>query len=314
MTRYWIDTDPGLDDALALLLALGETADQVVGVSSVRGNVDEPVAARNLAGLLARFRERGLYPGAAAMQVARGARQPLIGGGPDGPDAVPGLTGLGNLNWPAPAGWERVGQPPAALALARAAGEMADLQLVCLGPLTNLALALHLEPELPERLGGLTIMGGSLRAGGNATPAAEFNFLADPEAAQLVLAAGFKQIGLVPIDGCREVQLLAPELERLRELPTPAARLADELLSNWAPRIQRQRGLTLYDAAAWLLTMHPELGRWKEVHLTVDTSGGAARGASLADWLGVGQRQPNVRVSMGIDRGALVEAFFAALA
>jgi purine nucleosidase len=314
VTRYWIDTDPGLDDALALLLALGEAADQVVGISSARGNVVEPVAARNLAGLMARFRECGLDPGTDAMQVARGARQPLIGGRSDRPDTLHDLTGLGNPGWVAPKGWERVGQPPAALSLARAAGELADLHLVCLGPLTNLALALHLEPELPERLGGLTIMGGSLRAGGNATPAAEFNFLADPEAAQLVLAAGFKQVGLVPIDACRGVQLLAPELERLRELPTPAARLADELLSGWAPRIQRPRGLTLYDAAAWLLTVHPELGRWEEVHLTVDTGAGAARGASLADWLEVGQRPPNVRVSMGIDRVALVEAFIAALA
>jgi purine nucleosidase len=313
VTRYWIDTDPGLDDALALLLALGEDANQVVGVSSVRGNVDEPVAAQNLAGLLAKFRESGLHPGVAAMQVARGARQPLIGGS-DRPDTFPDLTGLANIGWAAPAGWERVGQPPAALALAHAAGELADLHLVCLGPLTNLALALHLEPELPERLGGLTIMGGSLRAGGNATPAAEFNFLADPEAAQLVLTAGFKQIGLVPIDACRGVQLLAPELERLCALPAPAARLADELLSSWEPRIQRPRGLTLYDAAAWLLTVHPELGRWEEVHLTVDTGAGAARGASLADWLGVGRRPPNVRVSMGIDRVALIEAFFAALA
>ena len=314
MTRYWIDTDPGLDDALALLLALGESADQVVGLSSVRGNVSEPVAARNLTGLLARFQERGLQPGPAAPRIARGAWQPLIGGRSDRRDAALDLTGLGHLDWVAPEGWQRVGQPPAALALARAAGEVADLHLVCLGPLTNLALALHLAPELPERLAGLTIMGGSLRAGGNATPAAEFNFLADPEAAQLVLSAGFKWIELVPIDGCRDVQLLASELERLRELPTTAAQLADELLANWAPRIQRPRGLTLYDAAAWLLTLHPDLGRWDQVHLTVDTGAGAARGASLADWLGVGQRQPNVRASLTLDRDALVEAFFAALA
>jgi len=312
---YWIDTDPGLDDALAILLAIREVGDDLIGLSSVHGNGEEPAMAHNLLRVLATYQQLGLTPARWTPSIARGARQPLAGGLPERGEGYHGEQFLGGLTWQAGAEWSgRIGSEPAAVAIARAAQRVPDLQLVCIGPLTNLALALHLEPNLPGWLRGVSIMGGSLRAGGNQTLAAEFNLLTDPEAAGVVMEAGFRDIALVPLDVCDEVRLFADDLARLDTQDTSASRTARDLLRHFESRAPAGRGVPFYDPCAWLLTTHPELAHWAPVYVAVDTGDGVGRGASLADWRGRSGHQPNVRAATHVvNRGALLDRFFTLL-
>jgi inosine-uridine nucleoside N-ribohydrolase len=313
--HYWIDTDPGLDDALAILLAVREIGASLVGLSSVHGNGEEPLMAHNLLRVLATYERIGLVPTDWSPAIARGARQPLAGGAPERGEAYHGEACLGGLPWSAGPGWSsRVRSASAAVAIVETARQVADLHLVCIGPLTNLALALHLEPELTRLVAGVTVMGGSLRSGGNETLAAEFNFLADPEAASVVLEAGFRVLALVPLDVCDEARLSTHDLARLDALGTDASRTARDLLRHFERRAPPDRGVPFYDPTAWLLTTHPQLAHWETIYVAVDTGSSLARGASLPDFRNRAGRSPNVRAATRLlDRDQFVERFFALL-
>lgn len=315
MTRYWIDTDPGLDDAIAILLALRQVGADLVGLSTVQGNVEEAEAARNLARVLGTLDDESLLPEDWQPVLARGAEAALANGPVYRGYAYHGSDGLGNLPWRPARRWEPRLLPAAASALVDAVRRWGDdLHLVCIGPLTNLATAVRLEPRLPSMLRQVTIMGGSLRAGGNETLAAEFNFLADAEAARDVLAAGFAQVRLVTLDGCLETRLFPPDLAALQALGTPAARVAAELLEPYGRRITGPRGVPMYDPTAWLGATLPDLLRWEALYVVVDTGRDVAHGATLADWRGRTELEPNVRVAMGVaDRAAYLEALLAIL-
>jgi purine nucleosidase len=219
---------------------------------------------------------------------------------------------LGGLPWSPTDEWTgRLQRLPAAAAIIQAARQFDDLHLVCIGPLTNIALALHLEPELTKRVSGVTIMGGGLRSGGNATVAAEFNFSVDPEAANVVLDAGFRDVALVPLDVCDEVRLMRGDAARLEHQATPASGAARDLLRWFETRATPERGLPFYDPTAWLLTMRPEAAGWEHVYVTVDTGHDRGRGASLADWHRRSSHAPNVRAATHlVDRQLLIEHFF----
>jgi purine nucleosidase len=314
--RYWIDTDPGLDDALAILLAVREIGSGLVGLSSVQGNGEEPTMAHNLLRILATYHRTRLAPTDWSPAIARGARRPLAGGAPERGEAYHGEACLGGLPWHAGPEWSsRVGSAPAALAIVETARQVPDLHLVCIGPLTNLALALGLEPELPNLVTGVTVMGGSLRCGGNQTLAAEFNFLSDPEAASVVLEAGFRDFALVPLDVCDAARLSTQDLARLDAVGTVASGAARDLVRHFERRAPADRGVPFYDPTAWLLTTHPELAHWETVYVAVDTGSSLARGASLADWRNRAGRQPNVRAATRLlDRDQFVDRLFMLLA
>lgn len=301
---YWIDTDPGLDDALALLLAVRGVGDRLVGVSTVQGNGAEPLVANNLLRILSEFERAAILPREWAPVIARGAQVPLMGRDVARGYAYHGDDCLGNLPWTVNATWPtRVSPTPAAVAIVSAAARWTgDMHLVCLGPLTNLALALRLDPTIVERVAGVTIMGGSLRAGGNETLAAEFNFVSDAEAAAIVLGAGWRSLNLVPVDVCDQARLREPDLSRIEALETPAARVARDLLGYFDRFVRSERGAPFYDPTAWLLLIHPELAVWEDVYVAVDASGGVGHGASLVDWRKRARHAPNVRAAMGLQQ------------
>jgi inosine-uridine nucleoside N-ribohydrolase len=314
--HYWIDTDPGLDDALAILLSIREVGGDLVGLSSVQGNGDEPLMAHNLLRVLTTYQDVGVFGASWRPTIARGARGPLDGGTPVRAEVFHGPDCLGGLPWIAGPHWTaRLHGSPAAVVICEAVRTLDDLHLVCIGPLSNLALALQLDPELPSRVAGLTIMGGSLRTGGNHTLAAEFNFLADPEAASQVLEAGFKNVALVPLDVCDDARLLASELERIDSIGSQVSRTARDLLRYFETRSTPERGVPFYDPTAWLLTTLPEVAQWEDIYVAVDTGHSVGRGASLADWRGRSGRRPNVRAATRLlDRPAFIEHFLALLA
>lgn len=302
-TRYWIDTDPGVDDALAIIYAVVDLKDRLVGLSTVQGNVPERQAAWNLARLLKQLRN-GVSSPTWAPTVSRGSRTALTRDGyrPDdyATDGYHGRDGLGGVGWTAEGNWEGNRAAVAAQAIVETARRFPKLGLVCLGPLTNIALALRLDPDLPKSIGSVIIMGGSLRAGGNETMAAEFNFAADAESAQLVLQAGFVDVKLIPIDPCEDVRLGPRERTIIRECKSPAAALVNELLDGLDHLLVKEQGVALYDLVAWILASRPHLANWESVYVAVDTNNGIAHGASIADWRRRSGQTPNLCAAIGV--------------
>jgi purine nucleosidase/pyrimidine-specific ribonucleoside hydrolase len=302
-----IDTDPGIDDALALFLAWGTPALRVEAITTVAGNVSVDLATANVFRLLDAARPGRRPP------VARGAaaplRQPLATAA-----HVHGDDGLGRLDrFHAPDGRPRYPAPRLDLEM-RDGPELildavdrfgAELTLVALGPLTNVALALARDRARLARVGRLVVMGGAVAAPGNVTPAAEFNFFVDPDAAAAVFAAGLP-IDLVPLDVTRQVRLEAAALEAA--LPAPRGEARQLLLDLTAhgfefSAVRGEGGIALHDPLAVAVVADPSLVGWESLHVAVETDSPLTRGLSLADRrpLPARERPANCRVALTVD-------------
>lgn len=217
--KILLDCDTGVDDAVALAYALASPEAEVVGVGTVHGNIESDVAAENTLKLLK-------VMGRTDVPVAIGAAKPLMR-----PLAmakfVHGEDGLGNANLE-PSGLEPAGEHAADQIVRLARENPGELTLVPTGPLTNVALALLKEPELPGLVKGVALMGGSAAYPGNIAPAAEANVYHDPEAARLVFSAPWP-ITMAGLDVTMHTFLLDRHLERWREAGTP--------LSSWLLRV-----------------------------------------------------------------------------
>lgn len=211
--RAILDVDTGIDDALALALAVRSPEVDLVAVTTVAGNVALAHTAENTLRVLAAL-------GAGDVPVHRGCSRPLVRALEDARD-VHGDTGLGGYELPATA---RGGAKPSApeFLIERIMANPGEITLVCTGPLTNLAVALSLEPGLPSAVRRLVLMGGSLGRG-NVTPYAEFNIYGDPEAAAQVFAAF--PLTMVGLDVTHQTLLTRAAWERLAALDSPTARL-----------------------------------------------------------------------------------------
>lgn len=288
--RVWIDCDPGHDDAFALLYAARSC--DVVGISTVSGNVGIDSTTRNA--LIVRE--------LAGLQVPlyRGAAGPLVGAPLHAPD-VHGESGLDGPELPEPAG--RAEPLPAATAIVNATRSGEELWLVAIGPLTNLALALRLDPTLPARIAGVSLMGGS-RLFGNTTAAAEFNILADPEAADVVFRSGAR-IVMAGLDLTHQFRLGREEASQLAEIGTPVGRFAAELLGFFLQAYQRRSGrpsAPMHDPCAVLALTDPELFERERLAVTVELRGEHTRGMTVCDQRDMERRAPaNAEVLTAID-------------
>jgi purine nucleosidase/pyrimidine-specific ribonucleoside hydrolase len=283
-----IDTDPGIDDALALLLAWGSPELDVEAITTVAGNVPVATATRNLDRLLA---------------LGRPSRRPRIGVGAAGPLARPlvtaehyhGADGLGDLaDWPPdvaeprPSGGARF--DAVELIVETAARRGAALTLVALGPLTNLARALESDARRIGSIGRVVVMGGAVDVPGNVTPTAEFNLHVDPEAAARVFEAGLP-LDLVPLDATRQARLTRAELEgALRCTPGP---LADRIAAFTARAFHADvpRGIALHDPLAVGVAIDPGLVAWERARLAIGPDGETRRAPGA----------PNCRIARGVD-------------
>jgi purine nucleosidase/pyrimidine-specific ribonucleoside hydrolase len=312
--RLLIDSDPGIDDALALLLAFASPGVTVEAITTVAGNVDLELATANALRIL------HVADPAPAPRVARGAAQPLAG--PLVTAAhVHGDDGLGGLNarldpdgrprYPAAAvALEMQDGPDLILDLARAQGP--DLVVVALGPLTNLALALRRDPEALARVGRVVIMGGAIGVPGNVTPAAEFNFYVDPEAADAVFAANLP-LELVPLDVTRQVLLREADLAGGQGgAPSAVAAFVRDLTRHGFEfaRSEDDAGITLHDPLAVAVALDPSLVSFEPLSVSVECQGRHTRGLALADrrprrW----RPRPNCRVAMAVDAPRVLDLF-----
>ncbi|MCF5954013.1 nucleoside hydrolase, partial [Xanthomonas perforans] len=245
-----IDTDPGVDDALALLMAFNDTRHEVVGLTIAAGNVGLEHTVRNALKVCE-------IAGRTDVPVYAGCPQPLLHPSVDAAH-VHGLDGFGDVGL-APA--KRTAEAEhAALAILRLSHEHAGkLLLVALGPLTNLALALTLDPTLPQRVARLVVMGGALTGHGNITAAAEFNIGFDPEAAHIVFG-GFPQFDVADWEATIAHGLLHRDVEQWLAADSGRARFYEEISRKTRLWSEDSRGEYWYaaDALAMAFALHPE--------------------------------------------------------
>lgn len=290
-----IDTDPGLDDALALLFVLaGGLAVTLRGVTTLAGNIGLVRTTANAGSLLALAGRRDvpLHAGAGAP-----LRRPGINEA-----AIHGADGLGGVPLPAPV---PAAGPDAVRFLAETlrAEPAGTLDLFCLGPLTNLATLLHDAPEAARRLGRVVAMGGTIRESGNVGPRSEFNLACDPEAADAVLRAGL-DLTLVPLDATRRVRATRATVDTLLAGSSPLARTAGAILASYFRDAASRESRPLHDPCVPLLHLRPDLFPVETMRLDVDLSDGPDAGRLRVDPAG----QP-VRVATGADGAAVLAAF-----
>ena len=261
-----IDTDPGIDDAMAILYAIAAPEIDLLGLTTVFGNVTTPKATRNALYLL---EQAGIE-----IPVAEGLHRPRIGPPFPPTSAVHGAEGFGTLAVPTPQRRALVETAPEYLVrMARA--HQGELLLCPIGPLTNIAAAMELDPSFCSNLKGMVVMGGSLRAGGNITPAAEANFYHDPHAADFVLRYGCNMT-LVGLDVTNRVICPRSFFVRLAsESPKMGGLLHDmaEFYIDFYETVGKFAGCGMHDPSALVACIAPELFTTEPHALRVTLSG-----------------------------------------
>lgn len=289
-----IDTDPGVDDALALLMAFDDPRHEVVGLTIAAGNVG---LRHTVANALKLCEVAGVD-----VPVYAGCASPLLHPARDAA-YVHGRDGFGDTGYE-PATREAAAEH-AALALIRLSHEHAGrLLLVALGPLTNIALALKLDPTLPERIGRFVVMGGAVTAHGNITPAAEFNIAFDPEAAHIVFEA-FARIDLADWEATVAHGFAHTGFEAWLRADSPRARFYDAISKQTREWSSDRRGDHWHsaDALAMAFALEPD-GALELVErpVAVELEGRHTRGATVVDWRREGGAADNCRILLRYDQ------------
>jgi pyrimidine-specific ribonucleoside hydrolase len=310
-----IDCDPGVDDALALILALNSARLEVRAITTVCGNVTVDQACSNASLVM------DLVSPARRPVLARGAAHPLHREFVDATD-VHGPDGLGDLDRfhnadgaPRYPRKEPVISDLPAWELTRSLVEErpGQVTLVAIGPLTNTAILAAKHPETLGLLKELVIMGGSYGAPGNVTPYAEFNFWVDPDAARAVLSAGI-QPTCIGLDLTHTVELLSQDIEsRIRPLGTRVSEFVCDS-TEYTMAFHRQRlgldGMHIHDALAAAYAAAPALFETKELSVRVECNDPERIGAVDLTT----ENEPNVRVAASVDRHGFFDLFFERLA
>jgi len=274
----YLDCDPGVDDAVALGYLLASPAVRLVGIGTVSGNLAAAPAARNALDLIA-------LAGQPDIPVAIGAHDHLSHGFGGGAPHVHGLNGIGDVELPRSTREPKPGHA-ADLLLELSHTHSGELEILAIGPLTNLALALQTDPTLAERIRAVTVMGGAGIAPGNITAVAEANIGNDPEAAAAVFAADW-DVTLVPLDVTMEHTLEEADRTALlaAEAPFPRAlgQILDHYFDFYEPTYGRRMSALHDPLAAALAVGDVTATRAPLVPITVDTSTGPGRGQTIAD-------------------------------
>jgi purine nucleosidase len=303
MTRKIIlDTDPGIDDAVAILLALAAREQlEVLGIVAVAGNLPLPATELNVrrACELAGRPEIAVYAGCARPLVAPLATAAAIHG-----DALGERLGL-----PAPTMVLREQHGVDFIIETLRATEPGSVSLCAIGPLTDIAMALVKAPDISAGIGEIVVLGGAAFELGNITPAAEFNMYVDPHAAPIVLSSGVP-ITMIPLDVTHQVLSTPARISALRAFPNrcgPAvAALLDDFERARASRFGT-RGMALHDPCAIAFLLQPELFRGRKVNVAVETASPLSAGMTVVDWWGVTARPANVHFMTEVDADRLYE-------
>ena len=298
-----IDTDPGQDDAVAILLALASPELKVLGITAVAGNVPLPLTELNARKILE-------LAGRTDVPVFAGCDRPLRRQLVTA-EHVHGKTGLDGIELPQPAvSTQQTHAVDFIIDTLRNEPE-ATVTLVPIGPLTNIAEALRRAPDIATRVKRIVIMGGAYFEVGNITPAAEFNIYVDPEAARDVFASGVPLV-VLPLDATHQALTSRDWVEQMRALPNrcgPAVASWTDFFERFDREKYGSEGAPLHDPCtiAWLL--RPDLFEGREINVEIETEGGFTLGMTVADWWRVTDRPANALFIRSVDR----DGFFALL-
>ena len=305
--RIILDVDPGIDDALAILLALASPELQIEAITVVSGNTPVRQGLVNTLFVL----DAACAP---EITAARGAESPLVrllqtAGSTHGP------TGLGYAR-PAVSARPVVTQHAANLIVDLVMASPGEITLVALGPLTNIALALRLQPQIAGEVAGLVVMGGTVQEPGNTNPLAEFNFHTDPHAAKIVLHSGMPivQVGL---DVTRKALFRSEHLAKVLATASPVSDLVADATHFYMERHRRSVGLdgcALHDPLALASVAVPDLLTTQKVYVDIETTSELTMGQLVADFRGLSDKEPNVDVAVGVDTERFMAMFLERIA
>lgn len=299
MKKIIIDTDPGCDDALALMLMFQSRAFDIKAVTTVAGNSTIEKVTRNAQTILDLINERNvaIYSG-----KTKPIRRNLVTA------VVHGESGLDGVN---------VNQTKYRLTnnaderiIELVKGNPRKITLLALGPLSNIARAFIKEPKLPDQIKEMVIMGGAINVCGNMNRVAEFNMFVDPEAAEIVFQTDVRKV-LIPLDVCNQVIIPITDFEILKK--SILYRPIKTMMKNFAFELEKDvgvQGVLVYDAVAAYYLINPEAFQLKPMDIVIETRGEYTLGMTVVEKRKMARNDFNIQVAMDIDKNAFIKDFF----
>ena len=303
-----IDTDPGVDDTMAIFFALQSPELDVIGLTTIFGNVHTELATINALRLLE-------MAGRTDIPVAPGADHPIAGPYRGPVPEIHGQDGQGDIFLPEP-GTQAIRQAAAAFIVEQVMAAPGEVTLVPVGPLTNIALALRLEPRIAEAVREVVLMGGNALVPGNASPAAEANILNDPEAADVVFGAPWP-VTMVGLDVTHRVNMTPEHLDEYERADSPLAQHVARIVQLYRSYFERSfsnmRGIYVHDSSAVAYLLDPTAFQVERWPVRVETQG-LSRGKTWPCVDGIDgdvpppwQGRPLVNVCVDVDAGRVLQ-------
>ncbi|KAM6568579.1 hypothetical protein CsatB_016564 [Cannabis sativa] len=267
LEKLIIDTDPGIDDSMAILMAFQTPGLEILGMTTVFGNVTTKDATRN-ALLLCEI------AGCPDLPVAEGSPEPLKGGEPRVADFIHGSDGMGNMFLPSPKA-KKIEKHASEFLVDKVSEYPGEVSVLALGPLTNIALAIKRDSSFAKNVKRLVILGGAFFALGNVNPAAEANIYGDPEAADIVFTSG-ANIVVVGINITTQVKFTDDDLLNLKQSKGKHAQILSTMTKfyrDWHVKSDGVYGIFLHDPVSFVALVRPDLFTYKEGVVRVETQG-----------------------------------------
>ncbi|MCU9614773.1 nucleoside hydrolase [Caldibacillus lycopersici] len=303
MEKVILDVDTGIDDALAILLAIESKQLNILGITTVNGNVPLDYVVKNTKKVL-KLADRNDIP------VYRGANRPLIRESLH-EFAVHGDDGLGGALVNLTVSTECPDSFAPDYIIQQARKHTGELTLIMVGPLTNLALAVRKEPEIANKIKQVVVMGGVVSEGGkgNISPTAEFNIYADAEAAKIVFHSGLP-IKLVSLDVTMKTFLTIEDIEKLQGTKYYDFVLTStEIYRNFSYEKYGQNGSALHDPLTVGIVLEPSLVTTRKYFVDVETSGELTYGQTICDYRNIWNKEPNVEICESVDAERFISLF-----
>lgn len=300
--RIIIDSDLGVDDSLAILLALASPEIEIEAITTVSGACQVEQGVINALSILELAKSTGI-------EVAQGMGTPLIQP-PIISSDVHNISGLGYASLPYPSN-KAVDSHAIELLIQKIMSEPDEITLVTIGPMTNLAMAIRREPRLTRAVKEVISMGGAINKSGNMTPQAEFNIFFDPHAAHIVFHSGMPMT-LVPMDVTYKTILRQADLNQLAKNLSPISRFVMDATRFYMEFYKKNRnmdGCAMNDPLALALTFAPQLVNLKKLFVDIDISGGVSMGKTYADFYRILGKEENINVALQVKSDEFIQIF-----
>ena len=299
-----LDTDPGIDDALAILLLAASPEVSLEAITVTHGNTSVDKCARNALQLIE-------LAGIVGVPVARGASEPLV----KTLSVAEETHGDGGL------GYAQLPEPSTSLSIENAVDTIINLihqfpneiTLLCIGPMTNIALAILKDPSIVTLVKRVVSMGGAFHFPGNATPDSEYNVFCDPESYDIVLRAGF-DLTIVPLDVTYKCIFTKEHVSRLKEIKPAIREFIEDstrFYMEFHDEYQSIDGCAINDPLAAAILIDSNLVKLRDYYVTVELKGEHTKAKTSADHFGTLQKAPNAKVAMEVDVECFMDFFVA---